>query len=108
MPYAVAADYSGKRAYVGNGNPSELIGYSLNSTSGALKPLLSSPFSGVSAPFSLSFDPSGSFLYVANNSGNSVSGYTVNRLNGALTPIASPFPAGSAPTAVTVIDSIHP
>jgi 6-phosphogluconolactonase len=61
----------------------------------------------VSGPFSLSFDLSGRLLYVANNQGNSVSGYAVNLTSGALVPLSgSPFGAGSAPTAVTVIDKI--
>ena len=105
----MAADPSGKRAYVGNGLPSDIVGFGLNPKTGALKELPTSPYRGVSAPYSLSFDLSGSFLYVANDSGSSVSGYSVNRTSGALTPVpGSPFATASGPTGVTVIDSVRP
>jgi 6-phosphogluconolactonase len=111
-PYFVAADPSGRRLYVGNGSPSEILGFGLNRSNGKLKPLAGSPVKGVFGPYSLSFDLSGTFLYVVNDEGpapgNSVSGFAVNKASGALTPVpGSPFAAGQGPTSVTVVDNVR-
>jgi len=111
-PYFVAADPSGSRLYVGNGSPSEILGFRLNRSTGKLKPLAGFPVTGVFGPYSLSFDLSGTFLYVVNDigpaPGNSISGFVVNKASGALTPVpGSPFAAGQGPTSVTVVDNVR-
>ena len=111
-PYSIAADPSGGRVYLGNGSPSEVLAFSLNTLSGRLKPLSGLPVTGVSGPYSLSFDLSGSFLYVSNAigpaPGDSVSAFAVDKSSGTLTPVTgSPFIAGQGPGSVTVIDKVQ-
>jgi 6-phosphogluconolactonase len=111
-PYFVAADPSGRRLFVGNGSPSEILGFGLNRSTGKLRPLAGFPVTGVYAPYSLSFDLSGAFLYVVNAQGpapgDSVSGFIVNKSSGALTAVpGSPFEAGQGPTSVTVVDKVR-
>jgi 6-phosphogluconolactonase (cycloisomerase 2 family) len=111
-PYFVAADPSGRRVYVGNGSPSEILGFGLNRSTGKLRSLAGFPVTGVYAPYSLSFDLSGTFLYVVNAQGpapgDSVSGFVVNKSSGALTAVpGSPFAAGQGPTSVTVVDKVR-
>jgi 6-phosphogluconolactonase len=84
------------------------VGYDLNVHSGKLRQLGDSPFPGVFAPYSLGFDLSGSLLYVINNQQGSVSGFAVDKSSGALSPVAgSPFPAGSGPTSLAVLNNVQ-
>jgi len=111
-PYFVVADPSGRRVYVGNGSPSEILGFGLNRSTGKLRSLAGFPVTGVYAPYSLSFDLSGTFLYVVNAQGpapgDSVSGFVVNKSSGVLTAVpGSPFAAGQGPTSVTVVDKVR-
>jgi 6-phosphogluconolactonase (cycloisomerase 2 family) len=111
-PSAVVVDPSGRFAYVANEFSDNVSGYTINATTGALPPLAGSPFPAGTFPQAITVDPAGRFVYVANGgdfeSLGSVSGYTINAATGALTPVAgSPFPAGAAPSAVTVDPSGH-
>jgi DNA-binding beta-propeller fold protein YncE len=107
-PVSVTVDPFGRFAYVANtGNlesPSNISGYTISASSGALTPIPGSP-STRTEPFSVTVDPSGRFVYVANANFNSstISGYTITASSGALTPVpGSPFVTGPAPTSVTV------
>ena len=64
-------------------------------TTGALTPVVGSPFAAGGNPHSLAFGAGGKFLYSANVDGahSSISGFSVDSLSGALTALSgSPFP----------------
>jgi 6-phosphogluconolactonase len=96
----------GKRLYAGS--VTTIIGYRLFDPKGNLRVLPHSPFNGVSLAYGLSFDLSDSFLYAANNSGNTLSGFQVESTTGDLSQIGdSPYPAGTNPTSVTVVNNLQ-
>jgi YVTN family beta-propeller protein len=102
---SMVANPPGKRLYVGGAT--SIIGYRVFDPNGNLGLLPQSPFGGVSAAYGLSVDLSDSFLYAANNSGTSVSGFKVDGA-GELQPLSdSPYLAGTNPTSITVVSSIH-
>jgi 6-phosphogluconolactonase len=109
-PRSVAVDPSGTFAYVANSegsqNPGNVVGYTINRTTGELKPIAGSTFPAGRGPQSVAVDRSGTFAYVANLNGDNVSGYTINPDTGALKAIAgSPFAAGDGPYSVAVTPS---
>ena len=70
--------------------------FSINSSTGALSPVLNSPFATVATPFALAIHPTGNFVYpsVADSSDEvtSLEGYQLNATTGALTALSqSPF-----------------
>jgi len=100
---SVAVDPTGKFVYVANEGSTNVSGYTLNATTGALTAISGSPFAAGLVPFSVAVDPTGKFAYVANEGSNDVSGFTINATTGALTAISgSPFAAGSNPVSVAV------
>jgi len=83
--------------YVTNFGSSNVSAYSLNTGTGVLTPLATSPFATGSGPVSLAMDPASRFLFTANSNTNNVSAFTVNA-DGSLTAVpGSPFPAGNSP-----------
>lgn len=94
-------------AYVANGGNSNykygISAYSINASSGALKPVRGSPFGTVSFFISVAVDPKGKFLF--GTGPGYYSGVYAFKMesSGALKTVAgSPFPAGEVPTAVAV------
>jgi 6-phosphogluconolactonase (cycloisomerase 2 family) len=70
-----------------------ILGYTINSSTGALTPIAGSPFPG-SAAIDAVVDPTGKFLYASNNGDamGTISAYSIDPASGALTLIAgSPF-----------------
>jgi len=103
---AMAVDPLGKRLYAGS--MTTIIAYRLFDHEGNLRLLPQSPFDGVSAAYGLSIDLSDSFLYAADNSGNTISGFRIDRTSGALSLLSdSPYPAGTNPTSVTIINDLE-
>jgi len=107
-PNVVSADPAGNFLYVET-NGSNVVagtvnGYSINSTTGALTPVVGSPFTVGANPAFITLNPAGTFAYVANvspagaNSGvGTLSVYAVNPTTGSLTMTsASPVATGSA------------
>jgi len=98
--------------YVTNGGGNSGAGagsisaYSIDSQTGALLPVLGSPFPDPGGPWSIAVDPKGRFAYVANRGNDTVSAYAINATTGALAPVpGSPFPqdpAGSSEIPVSV------
>jgi 6-phosphogluconolactonase (cycloisomerase 2 family) len=77
-------------------------GYSINSSSGALTAIASSPFSLGGTPPGAgglsSFVEGGTYLYATDANAGTVAGFLYNSSNGMLTPVpGSPFPAGDTP-----------
>jgi 6-phosphogluconolactonase len=88
-------------AYVVDANDRSVSGYTIDSSTGALKTITGSPFAAGSRPFFVAVDPSGKFVYVANKNGNNVSGYTIDSSTGVLKAITgSPFAAESEPVSI--------
>jgi 6-phosphogluconolactonase len=92
-------------AYVSNVGDGTISAYSINSSTGALTPLASSPIvvsgAGTNGLAEIKVDPSGKFLFVPNTNvvGNvltsDVYAYAISASDGSLTAVAgSPFPAG--------------
>ncbi len=93
---------TGGFAYVANGSSNNVSAYAIDGTTGALTPVVGSPFPAGEFPYSVTVDPTGRFAYVANRYSYDVSAYTIDGTTGALTPVAgSPFPAGLYPDSVT-------
>jgi 6-phosphogluconolactonase (cycloisomerase 2 family) len=89
--------------YVTNGGGNSGAGagsisaYSIDSQTGALLPVLGSPFPDPGGPSSIAVDPKVRFAYVANRGDNTVSAYSIDGTTGALTPVrGSPFPQAPA------------
>lgn len=108
--FAIAIGSSGKFAYVadyGTGSSGYVEAYAINSSTGALEQLKSSPYSAGYYVNDMVMDPSGKFVYVGCNGGNISYGnlyaYAINEQNGALTPVkGSPFFAGGASDGIAV------
>jgi 6-phosphogluconolactonase (cycloisomerase 2 family) len=109
-PYAVAVDPSSRFVYAVAINTNAVYGYTIDSTTGALKAMAGSPFTtAIEAPDYVTVDPTGRFAMVAegccaNTAGISV--YTINPSTGELNAVpGSPFlpPTNiSEPTGVAV------
>jgi 6-phosphogluconolactonase (cycloisomerase 2 family) len=88
-------------AYVSNHGDGTLSGYSLNTSTGALTALASSPVTVTGAMMlnEIRFDPSGKFLYVASTAGTQgIYAFSVSATDGTLTAVpGSPFTAGNGP-----------
>ena len=99
----MTVDPSGRFAYVTNLDGNTISAYAINSSTGALTRLASSPLAGGGSPFYVTVDPSGQSAYVVNLFGNNVSAYTIDTSTGALSEVAgSPFAAVMQPSSVTV------
>jgi 6-phosphogluconolactonase (cycloisomerase 2 family) len=108
FPGGIAFDPTGKFAYVTDvpdlvqrGNT--VSAYTIDATTGALTPIVGSPFAAGSWPGSVSVDPTGRFLFEVDTGVNTpttgaVSAFSINTTTGALTPVpGSPFAAGQSP-----------
>jgi 6-phosphogluconolactonase (cycloisomerase 2 family) len=106
-PEHVTTDVAGQYVYV-TGNDTDVFGYTINNTTGALTAMPLSPFTCPGcATQGLEADPSGRFLYVADRF--HITGYSIDAGTGALTELSSsPYPTGtgSDPFDVTVIGTI--
>lgn len=90
-------------AYVPNEGSSNVSGYTVDASSGALTPIAGPAFAAGTIPVWVTADPFGRFAYVSNSGSNDVSAYKVDRTTGALSAVAgSPFPAGTGPISGTV------
>ncbi len=75
-----------------------VLGYRIDSRTGALQPLPTSPYAGAGLGNGITVTPDGAFLYVTNFSSKSISGSRIDRTTGALWPMpGSPFEAGNTP-----------
>jgi 6-phosphogluconolactonase (cycloisomerase 2 family) len=72
-----------------------LYGFFIDGSTGALAPVLLSPYS-VTSPASIAADPAGRFLFVGGGTGISV--FLINASDGSLTPSGSTLATTSAPT----------
>lgn len=106
-PLGLAVHSSGKFLYVSdwNSGTGNVLAYSIDGSSGALNPIVGSPFAAGPQPVDVALDPSGKFAYVALVGGPSLAGFTVDSTAGALVATAGyPFPADN-PTEIAVDSS---
>jgi 6-phosphogluconolactonase len=103
QPTAIAAEPGGKYVYVLHLVSSEISGYSINATTGALTSI-AAPLATGSSPEALAIDPGGKFAYVANFFSNTVSMYSINVANGALTSLGT-APAVGGPRGIAIVPS---
>jgi 6-phosphogluconolactonase (cycloisomerase 2 family) len=100
---AKAVTYAPSLAYAADfeGFTGGVLGLSVNSSTGALTTLATSPF-GSSPTRSIAASPNGRFVYTASADGtNTVGEYRVNLSTGALTPLGT-IASGNSPYSVTV------
>jgi 6-phosphogluconolactonase (cycloisomerase 2 family) len=96
VSHYIATDQTGAYLYVTSG--ANVVGYGIDSTTGALTPLPGFPVAAGANAYSITVDPTNQFLYVTNDGAANVSGFTLDASTGSLTPMAdSPFPAGKLP-----------
>jgi 6-phosphogluconolactonase len=104
--YWAVVDLKGKFVYVSYENASgagDVAAFAINASTGALKPMVGSPFSVGNYPGWMTADPSDKYLYVTNSNSNNISGFAIDAKSGALTPVPkSPFPTGDYPYSVIV------
>jgi hypothetical protein len=80
---------------------SPMEGFRFNTTTGALTPLASSPFTAITAPAGV-FDPSGAYLFM--HPSTTLTAASVNTTTGALTSIGQPIPNAGNPVAWAATD----
>ena len=96
VSHYIATDQTGAYLYVTSG--ASIVGYAIDSNTGALTALSGFPVAAGTNAYSITIDPSNQFLYVANDGAASISGFRRDATTGALTPmVGSPFPAGNHP-----------
>ena len=78
--------------YVPIGGLSQVMGFSINPTSGALTTVSGSPFPAQAADDTVTTDPAGRFLFVGGRFSSAISAYQINPTTGGLTAApGSPF-----------------
>jgi YVTN family beta-propeller protein len=79
--------------YVTNHGSNNVSGFTIDTLTGVLTPVVGSPFSAGTGPNAAAV-AAGKFLYVANSASNDVSAYAIDPNTGALTSVpGSPFVA---------------
>jgi len=88
---SVVCASAGRFAYITDQQGSQIFGFTIDASSGALTPMPNSPFAAVAFPASLVADPSSRFLYVTSfvsiSGPGAILAYSINQSTGALTPI---------------------
>lgn len=88
LPSAIAVSNQGNFVYVTDRTNGCVLGFSFNSTSGALSPVPGQIFLVGTAPDAVYSPPAGNFLYVANAGSNDIDEFTINS-DGSLSPITT-------------------
>ncbi len=103
-PSAIAVDGTARFVYVTDQQQNVILGYSIaRATTGALTPLVGSPFSTGQFPVALTIDPRAEYVYTANYNPNTISSYAINQATGNLSSVAgSTFTTGAGPTCITI------
>ena len=86
-------------ALAGQGVPNnQIVAESIDATTGALSPVIGSPFATGSQPSWVAINPAGTFLYSANVGDNTISAFSVNASSGRIRQVSgSPYFAGRGP-----------
>lgn len=96
-PYPdIAVSPNSQDLYLASSGDGEVVGFSIDQTSGALTALSGSPYpAGAGAAGIPAFSPNGNFLYVVNSSDNTVSGWSIGA-GGVLTSVGANVSTGGA------------
>lgn len=90
VPGAIAVDSTGSFVYTLLAATNQIAAFKIVAPSGALTPILGSPFNSGAHPLAMA--TVNSFLYVSNAQDGTISGYTIDSTTGALTQLSSsPF-----------------
>jgi 6-phosphogluconolactonase len=89
----IAIHPTGKFTYASTGTTANgILGWSIDSTTGALMALPASPFAVGTTPIGVTIDPAGKFLYASNGASEGILGFTIDAASGVLNPMSgSPF-----------------
>ena len=105
-PAGLAVAPNGKFLYIAmagtTGTGNQIVAQNINSTTGALSPVIGSPFATGNNPQSVTIDPAGKFLFSTNANDNTVSVFTLDSNAGGLTAVGSPVSTGPFPFAAVV------
>jgi 6-phosphogluconolactonase len=108
-PASVIIDPRGVFIYVANSLDSSVSAYNITLATGTpsavVNPTSAQAYGTDTQPVWITIEPSlGRYVYTANHLGNTVSGFRLNPSTGVLTATqATPYPTGSAPTAVIAV-----
>ncbi len=103
---SLAMHPSAKFLFAPDSPASGVVGFVIDSTTGALSVVPGSPFATEAGPEQVAIDPPGRFLYVSDLSGPGISGFDINATTGVLTPITgSPFSSEESPDGLVVHSS---
>lgn len=106
-PIGIYIEPSNKYLYVTNYNNNFAIynsisGYSINPNSGALLPIVSSPYPVGNNPIALSGDPLGFYVFVTNSGDNNLFTFSINASDGGLSQLPSVTFTNGTPNALTL------
>jgi 6-phosphogluconolactonase len=109
-PSAMVEDLASKYVYVTDQAANQVLGYQVSqtgTTSGALTPIVSSPYGTGLFPVAIAIEPRNQFMYVANKSAGTVNVYAFAS-NGALTGSAGGTSqlVGTGPTCIAIEGSL--
>ena len=89
-------------AYVANEGSNDVSTFNVDTATGALGSMVSSPMNGGGGPFGVAVHPNAKFAYVVNSTGRTVSSFLIQS-DGSLVPTTVPTVAtGSAPNAIVI------
>jgi 6-phosphogluconolactonase (cycloisomerase 2 family) len=102
----LAVSNQGNFLYVTEPNNNIVIGFSFDTSSGALTQLASTPVVVGVAPSAVASPAIGNFLYVANSTSNNISAFQVDSNTGILTAVpGSPFATGVSPISFATLSA---
>jgi 6-phosphogluconolactonase len=105
-PAGLAASPTGNFLYVAMAGTTtagnQIVAETINPSTGALSPVVGSPFGTGNAPLTVTIDPSGKFLYSTNSADSTVSGFSLDPTSGALTSVGSATATGPQPFAAVI------
>ncbi len=99
-PVALAIDKTGNYLYVANQGSPNITGYLIDSTSGGISLMTTSPFVTGAQPGAIAIDPPGKYLFVGTQkSPFTLQSFSLNTSSGALTSV-NRYPIPNAPTSI--------
>jgi len=91
--------------YVGNYDSNNVSAYRVDAATGALSPVIGSPFATAAGPSSIVARPDGKYLFIANNLASTISTYRIDA-RGALKEVSSsPFQTDGSPHELAIDQS---
>jgi len=104
VPQCIIIDPTGNYAYVTNNENDEVVGFSINQTTGVLTALASPTGNTGIAPVYEAMDPSGKHLYVANSGDNTITMIPIGTGGAMGTPVTTSAISGASFITDVVVD----